>query len=192
MMSTQRELEESCWQLLLPYLARWLDQVPSVTYPFGCWNYDIPGNKPTYLNVHVLNAFQLGSPFTERRDELISSLLAMLEDGGKEHPQATGVCCSTWLNRFEPFNALFPTSWAESFVLTRYYATYGWWGQYMDHRGAFHSPRAERVRRDGWHPYPAGRAECRLCEAIEHLNVLAREPIQPTETMSDVSPESTR
>ncbi len=166
------ELENTCWQLLLPYLARWLEQVPSTTYPFGCWNQNVDDNRPSHLNIHFLNAFQPDPPFTDYRRDVISSLLTMLEHGVKENPQATHIWCDSWLNQFEPFNALFPPAWAESFAPTYYFATYGWWGQYMDHRGAFHNARAEKLRHTGQHPYAAGQAECNLTEAIEHLSAL--------------------
>ena len=69
------ELEFSCWQLLSPYLARWLEQAPIATYPFGCWNYNVDDNRPSHLNIHFLNAFQPESPFSDRHKDVISSLL---------------------------------------------------------------------------------------------------------------------
>ena len=97
----------------------------------------------------------------------------MLKQGAGENPGASTIWCDSWLNQFELFNALFPPSWAESFIPTYYFATFGWWGQYIDHRGAFHRRRAEKLRQSGRHPYSAGASECDLTEAIDHLKSLA-------------------
>lgn len=138
-------LEEECWSLLHPLVEPILPESYAHSLqigrgPYGCWRFDIRDNDPDAINLHVCNAYQPASPFdAEYRPRLVHCLLQLLRDAQAAHPHAIRLRCSSWLNQLPPFLALFPPSWRASFVASDYSSgTAGHWGQYMDHRGAFH------------------------------------------------------
>jgi len=101
---------------------------------------------------------------------LVADLLRLIEEAVTIHPAITGVLCASWLNQFEAFVALFPPAWRASFEpVTRHLANNGWWGQYMDRRGAFHEVRGREFRRTGAHPYSSGVCQCQISDVVDHL-----------------------
>ena len=121
------------------------------------------------------NGYRPDSPFRDRRRELIADLLRLIADATEERPTAATVVCDSWLNQFAPFAALFPRAWHDSLHLHgRFLATNGWWGQYMDERGAFNESRAAQFRATGAHPYSAGEAEAAIEPVVQHLKRLLR------------------
>ncbi|NKB68312.1 MAG: hypothetical protein GKR89_14720 [Candidatus Latescibacteria bacterium] len=173
-------LEEDCWALLWPFVEPTLDQTRdkltvSQERPYRCWSYEWNQQPSRSIGLHFSNAFQSDSPFGQRRDELIDDLRRLLEDAGRKHPQVERVTCGSWLNQFAPFNALFPASWEESFVpVYDYWATYGWWGQYMTHQGRFHRRNGNLFRRHRRHPFVAGVSSCSWKAALAHVQALGQ------------------
>ena len=170
-------LEEECWCLLAPYIEPVLeDTCPRFwllrDQPYQCWSYALDENEPS-IGLHFGNAYQPQSPFGSNRGDVIATLLQLLCDVQDSHPEVTSVCCGSWLNESPTFLDLFPASWRAS-VVTRdtCNGTWGWWGQYMDHRGDFHARNALILRTTGRHPYRAGRAQCDIDDAIAHLRTI--------------------
>ena len=169
-------LEEECWAILQPLVEPMLHKdyeraLQSGQGPYRCWSFDIREQEPNTINLHVNNAYQPASPFSaEYKPQLIECLLRLLHDAQAAHPNATRLRCGSWLNQLPPFLALFPPSWKTSFVKSDYSSgTFGHWGQYMDHRGAFHRQNGAALRRTYLHPYASGSCQCDIAEAIRHL-----------------------
>jgi hypothetical protein len=168
-------LEDACWTILEPYIAPRLNKAPKNKHPYGCWDYDVPDSKPHAIDIHFVNVYQPDSPFKAHKQDLIATLLQLIEEAVSVHPAVTTIQCESWLNQFELFAALFPPAWRASFVpIFNYLATNGWWGQYMDERGAFHEKRGREFRRTGTHPYSAGLCECDIRQVVDYLHGLFR------------------
>lgn len=166
-------LEDACWTLLEPYITPNFNKAPQNKHPYGCWSYDVPDHKPHAIDIHFLNAYRPESPFKAHRQDLIATLLQLIEEATAAHPAVTTIQCDSWLNQFEPFAALFPLAWHASYVpIFDYLATYGWWGQYMDERGAFHEKRAREFRQTRTHPYAAGLCQCDIAQVVDYLSSL--------------------
>lgn len=166
-------LEDACWSILEPYVTPTLTESPHDAHEYGCWIYDFRDGKPHTIDLHFRNGYRPQSPFRDRRDDLIAELLRLIDDVREERPTVTRIGCDSWLTSFEPFAALFPPEWNATLDLHgQYLATNGWWGQYMDERGAFNEPRAQRFRQTGDHPYQAGECECALDPVVKHLRSL--------------------
>ena len=169
-------LETECWTILQPLvepIARehYERSLQDGQGPYQCWSFDTRANAPGAIPLHVRNAYRPASPFSAaHRPQLVERLLRLLHDAQAAHPAATRLRCGSWLNQLPPFLSLFPPSWSASFVASDYSSgTYGHWGQYMDHRGAFHLHNGAALRRTGRHPYAAGTCQCDIAEVIRHL-----------------------
>ena len=168
-------LEADCWSVLEPFVTPNLQSAPTSKPSHGCWSYAFRDEKPLAIDIHFGNGYRPDSPFRDRRQDLIANLLKLIADAVEERPTVTTIQCDSWLNQFEPFAALFPQAWNDSLHLHGgHLATYGWWGQYMDERGAFNKTRAAKFRATGAHPYSAGEAECEVEPVVEHLKRLLR------------------
>lgn len=100
----------------------------------------------------------------------MDTLLRLLLHVREERPQVETVWCGSWLNELSAFLDLFPDDWRGSLESRgRCNGTWGWWGQYMDHRGFFHHRRAQVLRSTGRHPYVASSAHCALDDLVAHL-----------------------
>ncbi len=167
-------LEKECYETLRPYLeprfeqnSRPLRKGPG--RPYGCWGLTLQDNV---VGLHFQNAYRPNNPFVNRED-LISDLRDGLRKMKKRYPDATTLSCSTWLNGFEPFLEFLPASWRENMILGGDYGWgWGYWGQYMDRRGAFHRRNAESFRRTGKHPYRSCQCSCSVDEALAHLKII--------------------
>ena len=168
-------LEDACWELLWPFVEPTLEEAPKKLQdiqeqPYSCWSYQLHDKAPERVSLHFSNAYQPESPFKSRRGDLISSLRQLLLHVRAAYPDVNRVQCGSWLNQFEPFLAVFPSSWAESFEpVYDYWATYGWWGQYMTSAGGYHQRNGNLFRARRVHPYTAGNSECGLDEAMDRL-----------------------
>lgn len=175
--SDSKTLERDGWEYLRPYIdeARPDPAVAVVvpSRPFQCWRYERYRARQATIAIHFANAYLPESPFRDRRRDLVATLRALLREVAEDCPDVKWVHCGSWLNRYSPFLGLFPQSWSESFTaVNAYWNTQGWWGQYVTHRGTFHRANAERLRREGRHPYECGNAWCSVVEAIAHVEAL--------------------
>lgn len=174
-----QDLEDRCWELLWPLIEPTMHRAPKQledvkVRPYRCWSYDLKEKWPWRVGLHFANAYQPQSPFRHGRGDLLDSLRRLLEDVRSSHPEVKRVICVSWLNQFEPFQALFPPSWKASFVpIYDSWATYGWWGQYMTHEGGFHQRNGHLFRLHRHHPYTSGDSQCGIDEALDHLQSLA-------------------
>ena len=175
---TSDDLEDECWNLLRsfiePALGEYRGKLEKVkARPYKCWDPKVIHEPPKRINLHFANAYQPLSPFGSRREDLIAALKRLLEDVLGEHPDAEVVICSSWLNQFRPFQALFPESWIQSFEpVYAFWPTYGWWGQYMTHEGRFHRVNGQRFRELRRHPFTGGDSSCGVQELLDHLDKL--------------------
>ena len=175
-------VEDACWRILEPLVTPILAerQAHSRQFsqgPYNCWRYEfVAANAGGDENVdriaiHFSNAYCPHSPFdADHRGPLAADLGRMLADARRAHPTARRVVCGSWLNSLPPFAALFPPEWKASFASRDFSGgTAGFWGQYMDRRGAFHRRNGEQLRATGRHPYVAGVCGCDLGEAIRFV-----------------------
>ena len=125
-------------------------------------------------DIHFSNADQPRSPFAgETRGRTAGDLLSLLSEADERYTNAELVQCGSWLCCFPPFLKFFPKEFTESYVpVFDYYGTYGWWGQYMDHRGAFNVRNGSRFRQTRNHPFAAGIASCPIEHVLKHLEAI--------------------
>ena len=176
------ELKTKCWEILeplvMPGLCRGHRRSQQFAEgPFQCWRY---GFLPKHhfipeltecVDVHFANAYQPESPFSRAlRSQLITSLQEMLVEAKSAYPRASTAVCGSWLNQFPPFRDLFPAAWGGSFEAWEFSSgTAGHWGQYMDHRGAFHTENAAALRAVGRHPYECGFCYCKIDDILDYI-----------------------
>ena len=173
-------LEDECWRLLAPYIEPTLEGVSvqiikNKDRPYRCWSYIVSKKAPDAIDLHFANAYQPDSPFHDCRRDLVATLLQVLCDAKASYPAVTRVQCDSWLNQYTPFLHMFPDSWRTTFVPSYYTGTYGWWGQYMNHRGAFHARNGAAFRRSKTHPYTCGLAQCVYDKVVNHLSDVSHE-----------------
>jgi len=77
----------------------------------------------------------------------------------------------TWLNSHPRWLALFPREWQANLTApdadVRWH--YGFWGQFVTARGAFHARRAQQLRETGRFPYPPRASWCTFATLRAHL-----------------------
>jgi hypothetical protein len=176
--SDTAKLEDECWSILEPFVLPTIPDTCAKTEagrkrPYRSWGLDLKREGRT-VNVHFSNVDQPDSPFGDQtRARTAGDLLRLLQDAKSAHPDADRVECSSWLCAFPAFLGLFPPEFSASYTpVYDYYGTYGWWGQYMDHRGAYHQRNGTWFRMSGEHPYVSGVASAGLETTQAHLTRL--------------------
>jgi len=168
-------LEAEGYALLEPYvepcLRRSAGRWPrSEDRPYGFFQPDVRQveGRPQFL-MHMGNPFAPQSPFADMRARA-DELARMVRDVTAEQPALTHLRTASWLNSFPPFLTLFPDSWhaGRSDPVRLGYGG-GWWGQFVDRRGAFHVKNGDYLRRTGEFPYPAVDCTCPTDELLRHL-----------------------
>jgi len=74
----------------------------------------------------------------------------------------------TWLNSYPPWLEFFPQEWQDNQSDEGFDVSRGmdYWGQFVNHRGVLHEPRARLLRRTGRMKYYPRRSECSV-DALE-------------------------
>lgn len=175
-------LEDDCWDILAPLIlpslrGKYEKIMPMLKSPYSCWRYSfLPKHHANReltdcIDIHFYNAFCPESPFKPpQQNQVAQDLHQMLEDAKRDNPTAQTVACISWLNELPPFLNFFPDAWTESFEPGQFSGgTAGYWGQYMDRRGAFHEHSALKFRDFGRHPYTCGLCYCDINGAMLHL-----------------------
>lgn len=174
-------LEAEGLALLWPYLEARLQadgrgKAPGPDRPYECWtfNYDREGR----IAIHIANVYRPKSPLSEMRVPFAASLIRLLRDSRVRRPDVEVVRCGSWLNSAPRFQAMFPASWMQSARPNpdiRY--TMGHWGQFFDRRGDFHTRNGAAFRATGQLPFPCSTCECRIEEALAHLETAFPEAV---------------
>lgn len=149
------------------YEKEWL---APLEFPFFGFSYEfIPKygeqESPDFLTLHFRNYFWPDSPF-KHIPELRDGISKLLAQAKRERPDVKNVQCGTWLNSLEFFRGLFPDAWHKNAVPGKAGGHMGWWGQFMDRRGALHKKNAEILRKTGCFPYKHLLCHCSIDELI--------------------------
>ncbi|MFH1022381.1 MAG: hypothetical protein V1809_03245 [Planctomycetota bacterium] len=135
--------------------------------PFGAFRYDAHDD---YVALHFHNVYMPESPF-EKPERLFQSLRDIAEDIRRRGLAVRRIGVDSWIDYLEPFQALFPASFAKSLAPTSpdNKAGNGWWGQFILRTGAFHEKRAERLRQTRRFDYVRAHGECGFDEFCAHI-----------------------
>ena len=82
------------------------------------------------------------------------------------------IATSTWLNSYPRWLELFPLEWMANMGphMTDIKNGFGWWGQFVNARGAFNHKHAQRFRETGQLPFLPRRSWCSFESLRKHLN----------------------
>jgi hypothetical protein len=162
------QLEAVGLDLLWPHLKKRRDPMPPPeARPYECWSYDYRADQ---LNIHILNIYQSRSPLSDMHLPFAASLIRLLRDSQVRRPDIEVVRCTSWLNSVPPFQALFPERWKQSTEpRTEVRYTMGYWGQFTDRRGDFHTRNGVRLRETGEFRFPSRGCECPIEMVLAHL-----------------------
>ncbi len=127
---------------------------------------------PGCIAIHIANALRPRSPFDDPR-YLPECLLAAMDRAAGEFG-VSRLHCGTWLNSHPRWLALFPAEWQERLSPPdgdiRWH--FGFWGQFVTARGAFHEKNADAFRSTGAMPFPFRTSQCSFAALRDHLQAL--------------------
>jgi len=174
--TSTKQLEEECLSLLWPYLRKHLPSSSRGNRPYECWTYNYSGNR---VHLHIANLYQPKSPLSEMYIPFAASLIRLLRDVKVERSDIEIVHCGSWLNSMSPFQRLFPEQWTRNArLVSEVRHTMGYWGQFTDRRGDFHSRNSALFRETGEFPFPNLSCECSIEKALAHLEANFPEAIE--------------
>lgn len=162
---------ELFWPHLEPKLKQAVKRWPrSEERPFGFFSCDPPRDSPEgpFVNIHLSNPFAPRSPF-EDMNARANELWRLLDDVLTKEPAPVIIRCGTWLNSVPAFQSLFPPEWLEGASQSNPGFHYGWWGQFVNRRGAFNHRAGEHLRKTGEFLYPCIGCNCRIEALRAHL-----------------------
>jgi hypothetical protein len=135
--------------------------------PFGSFVYDYHDD---YVAMHIYNVYMPDSLFNYTNDSF-QMLKLIMDDIQKKQYSVQRIGVDSWINWLEPFKALFPASYAKSFVETTpdNKGGNGWWGQYIRRTGELNEKRAQVLRETRKFDYTRVHAECLYKDFCEHV-----------------------
>lgn len=167
--------EEEAFALFQPHLdARaprdFADRSGIDGYTYGSIRFDPPGaQEPTRVSIHIANTIAPHSIFADPT-YLPNCLLEVMARAEQAHG-ANALDTFTWLNSHPRWLALFTTEWQKHLsppnqdILWHY----GFWGQFINARGAFNARLAQQFRTTGCLPYPPRGSWCSFAALRRHL-----------------------
>jgi hypothetical protein len=167
---------ENCMKEILPVLqTRFKENYHFPERMFHCWWYTVHDNN-TRLALHLVNAYQPGSPF-DHLPHFVSTMQEAVEQAIGIYPDIKIVSCGSWLNQLPKFQQLWPDSFKQNQKIINETGGFGpgAWGQYMTTNGEFHEAKAAILRSTGKHPYALTEAQSNIAEVLAHLkNIISR------------------
>jgi len=143
-------------------------------YTYGSIRFDLRGEAhPGFIDIHIANTVAPRSIFTDPAylPDCLREVMRRAEASGGVEAMET----FTWLNSVPGWLALFPAEWQEHLSPPDLEIIwhYGYWGQFITSRGAFHIRRAQQFRDTGVLPYPPRASWCSFASLQAHLDSLA-------------------
>ena len=138
--------------------------------PYGFFSYNASPQEAAEhaISLHLFNVFAPDSPFAAPQARA-AELARLLKDAESRHPGLLKVTCGSWLNSFQPFLDLFPPEWPASATPRPLVHSQGWWGQFIDRKGAYQRKNGDHLRRTGAFPYQSLGCTCALMALKRHL-----------------------
>jgi len=136
----------------------------------GSLRYDPPKPEcPTRVPFHIGNAVRPKSIFDD--PAYLPECLRCVMDKAEAEFGADSLATSTWLNSYPPWLALFPPEWHENMgpEMTDIRWGMGFWGQFINARGAFNHKHAAMFRATGRMPYWPRTSWCTFAALRKHL-----------------------
>lgn len=167
------EMLAQCMQRISPILEkRFVQDFRFPERQFHCWWYTIHDDN-THLALHLINAYQPGSPF-DHLDHFLFTMFQAFRHGIAAYPGISVVSCGSWLNQLHRFQQLWPHSFKHNQKILNETGGFGpgIWGQYMTNTGGFNDTKADILRTTGKHPYALTEARCSAAELGAHLEKL--------------------
>jgi hypothetical protein len=187
--SNSQEFEEAGLELLWPHIEARLRQSDGdseglIERPYECWSSNVrdagmvcdkTGENVhrlpcSMVEIHIDNVYRPKSPLSEMKIPFAASLIRLLEDSQRSHPDVKTVRCESWMNSSPGFSVFFPESWTANVVPVdwiNYEVSH--WGQFEDRRGDFHLHNGERFRSTGKLPFRCTSCNSPIEEVLEHL-----------------------
>ena len=166
-------LEEKCLEAFWPSLKERIDTIgdplPDLSErPYESWSCNYGEDK--CLHIHIDNTYRPASPLSERKNDFAACLIRLLRDSQAQRPEITVVSCGSWLNSLPAFQELFTQAWRDSAeVITNVRHNLGYWGQFKDRRGDFHTHNGQKFRELGTFPYPPLHCRDQIQAVLDHL-----------------------
>jgi len=162
-------MEQKGLELLWPSLSERIERgLPLVEFrdetSFGCFFYILEDEA---VDLHFVNKVMPESPFKNPLDRA-RELLRLVEHCQEIRPDLQRIKFGSWLNAYAPFNRLFPPVFKDTGERKKYNSI-GWWGQFVSHRGDFHSLNAAKFRANGDFPYQFTFNQWELADLKKHL-----------------------
>ena len=167
--SPTTKMEQKGLELLWPSLVERIDRgLPLVEFKdetsFGCFFYILEDEA---VDLHFVNKVMPESPFKNLLDRA-SELLRLVEHCQDIRPDLLRIKFGSWLNGYAPFSRLFPPVFEDTGERKKYNSI-GWWGQFVGHRGDFHSLNGDKFRANGDFPYQFTFNQWELADLKKHL-----------------------
>ena len=187
-LSSPDEFEDRGLHLLWPHIDARIQQPEDaegpVARPYECWTSNVrdaglvcdkTGENVqrfpcSMVEIHIDNVYKPKSQLSEMRIPFAASLIRLLEDAQRTHPDIETVRCESWMNSGPGFSCFFPPSWLEDAVPVdwiNYEVSH--WGQFEDRRGDFHSRNGEEFRSTGKLPFRCTSCCSPIAEVLKHL-----------------------
>jgi len=149
-------------------------------YTYGSIRFDSPGkDSPSLIGIHIANTVAPRSIFDD--PAYLPQCLLEVMRRAEETYGADTLATFTWLNAVPKWLALFPPEWQDNLeppnedILWHY----GYWGQFINARGAFNAPLAQQLRATGRLPYLPRASRCSFAALRQHLRELSLLPQNP-------------
>jgi len=141
-----------------------------VGFQCGSLRYDAPKPQfPKRSGFHIANAV---APMSIFRDPThIPDCLMDLMDRVEAEYGAEEVCTGTWLNSHPKWLRNFPQEWMDNMEPRngRVGSSNAHWGQFINAKGLFNAPLAQKLRETGRLPYSSQGSWCTIKALREHL-----------------------
>lgn len=139
-----------------------LDNSVLEKYQCGSLKHESALSSDGFLEFHIGNAVRPRS-FYEDKLYLPRCFRALLRVAELKF-HAKGIKTNTWLNSSKRWLSLFPEEWKTHLSEPEKEVnwSYGWWGQFISHRGTFHEKNAAFLRENLRFPYPPRASFCSL------------------------------
>ena len=174
----EKLFEEWGFDLLRPTLEKrcerdFYDQAAAAAYQCGFLRHNLNLNiDGETLGFHIRNDRR---PYSFLDDPAhIKECFMQLLDVAENKFSARCISTNTWLNSVEKWLVLFPQEWRDNLreIDTEVRWHYGFWGQFINSRGAFNAKAGEKLRATGKLPFYPRYSFCTIEAMRKHIEQL--------------------
>lgn len=151
--------------------SRWIDFQKPISMKCGSLTYhDSDKNNPSMIAIHIANALAPASIFDDPL--YLPGCLTNLMNRTEAEFGVDTIHCGSWLNSHPRWLELFPKEYHGNLSKPDEEIQWhlGFWGQFINASGGFHSRNAEKFRKTGTMPFAYRTSDCSFDLLREHLN----------------------